>query len=141
MRKRWERRRLHRELTTLLTTKMTTVGLPDTSTYTTTKLISCLVTPPARAYGSEGWPSASTRCNPFTIRSRRKTHRISCLCSLTSSALMQRNSMWPSPISSNSAKGRIAPTQSWRSWIRRQIVRRRLRQRTAELQKELGGKY
>jgi hypothetical protein len=32
-------------------------------------------------------------------------------------------------------------TQSWRSWIRRQSVRRRLRQRTAELQKELGGKY
>jgi hypothetical protein len=41
------------ELTTVLTTTMTTVGLPDTSTYTTRELVSCLVTPPARAYGSE----------------------------------------------------------------------------------------
>jgi hypothetical protein len=46
---------LHRELTTILTTTMTTVGLPDTSTYTTRELVSLLVTPSACAYGSEGW--------------------------------------------------------------------------------------
>jgi hypothetical protein len=40
--------------TTALTTTMTTVGLPDTFTYTTTELISCLVEPSACAYGSEG---------------------------------------------------------------------------------------
>ena len=56
-----------RELTTVLTTTMTTVGLPDTSTYTTIEFVSCLVAPPACAYGSEGWgwvriPS----CRPFT---------------------------------------------------------------------------
>jgi hypothetical protein len=34
---------------------MTTVGLPDTSTYATVELASCLVMPSARAYGSEGW--------------------------------------------------------------------------------------
>jgi hypothetical protein len=44
----------HRELTTALTTTMTTVGLPDTFTYTTTELVSCLVEPSACAYGSEG---------------------------------------------------------------------------------------
>jgi len=51
----------HRELTTLLTTTMTTVGLSDTSTCTTTELVSCLVTPPARAYVSEGWEFESLR--------------------------------------------------------------------------------
>ena len=53
-RKWWECRCFHRELTTLLTTTMTTVGLPDTSTYTTLDLVSCLVAPSACAYGSEG---------------------------------------------------------------------------------------
>ena len=33
----------HREFTTALTTTMTTVGLPDTFTYTTIELVSCLV--------------------------------------------------------------------------------------------------
>src|ERR1700693_982964 len=42
----------HREFTTALTTTMTTVGLPDTFTYTTTELVSCLVEPSACAYGS-----------------------------------------------------------------------------------------
>ncbi len=32
---------------------MTTVRLPDTSTYTTIELVSCLLTTPAPAYGSE----------------------------------------------------------------------------------------
>ena len=50
----------HRELTTLLTTTMTTVGLPDASTYATIELISCLVTASARAYGSE--VSSSHEC-------------------------------------------------------------------------------
>ncbi len=40
--------------TTVLTTTMTTVGLPDTSTYTTIELISCLVAPSACTYGSKG---------------------------------------------------------------------------------------
>ena len=55
MRKRWEcaPSRYH-DLTTVLTTTMTTAGLPDASTYTTIELVSCLVTPPARVYGSEG---------------------------------------------------------------------------------------
>jgi hypothetical protein len=44
----------HRELTTVRTTTMTTVGLPDTLTYATVELASCLVTPSARAYGSKG---------------------------------------------------------------------------------------
>jgi hypothetical protein len=43
----------HHEPTTLLTTTMTTVGLPDTSTDMTLELVSCLVTPPVCAYGSE----------------------------------------------------------------------------------------
>jgi hypothetical protein len=34
---------------------MTTVGHPDTLNYATVELASCLVTSPARAYGSEGW--------------------------------------------------------------------------------------
>jgi hypothetical protein len=42
-------------LTTVLTTTMTTVRLPDTSTYTTTELVLCLVAPSACAYGSEGF--------------------------------------------------------------------------------------
>src|ERR1700740_1450424 len=50
----------HRDLTTALTT-MTTVGLPDTFTYTTTELVSCLVEPSACAYGSEGWRFESLR--------------------------------------------------------------------------------
>jgi hypothetical protein len=51
----------HRELTTALPTAMTTVGLPDTFTYTTTELVSCLVEPSACAHGSEG----SRFSNPF----------------------------------------------------------------------------
>ena len=51
----------HRELTTALTTTMTTVGLPDTFTYGTTELVSCLVEPSACAHGSEG----SRFSNPF----------------------------------------------------------------------------
>jgi hypothetical protein len=43
--KRWECRCSHDDLTTVLTTTMTTVALPDTSTYTTVELASCLVTP------------------------------------------------------------------------------------------------
>jgi hypothetical protein len=66
---------LRGELTTVLTT-MTTVRLPDTFSYTTTELLSCLVVTSACADGSEGSSSASRRCNPFRIRSRRKTHRI-----------------------------------------------------------------
>ena len=50
----------HRELTTVLTT-MTTLRLPDTPTYTTIELVSRLVTPSARAYGSEGWGFESLR--------------------------------------------------------------------------------
>jgi hypothetical protein len=34
---------------------MTTVGLPNASTYTTIELISCLVARPACAYGSKGY--------------------------------------------------------------------------------------
>jgi hypothetical protein len=45
----------HRELTTVLTTTMTTVALPDASTYMTIELVSCLVAPSACVYGSEGW--------------------------------------------------------------------------------------
>ena len=53
MRKRWDAAVSPRELTTVLTTTMTTVGLPDTSTYTTIEPVSCLVAPSACAYGSE----------------------------------------------------------------------------------------
>ena len=42
------------ELTTVPTTTITTVGLPNTLNYATVELASCLVTPSARAYGSEG---------------------------------------------------------------------------------------
>ena len=37
----------NRELTTALTTTMTTVGLPDTSAYPTLELVSCLIAPSA----------------------------------------------------------------------------------------------
>jgi hypothetical protein len=43
----------HRELATVLTTTMTTVGLPDTFTYAAGELVSCLIVSSARAYGSE----------------------------------------------------------------------------------------
>jgi hypothetical protein len=52
------------ELTTVLTTTMTTVGLPDTLNDATVELVSCLVTPSARAYGSEGWGFESLRARP-----------------------------------------------------------------------------
>jgi hypothetical protein len=51
----------HDQLTTVLTTTMTTVGLLHTSTYTTTELVSCPVVPSACAYGSEGWEFESLR--------------------------------------------------------------------------------
>jgi hypothetical protein len=51
----------HRELTTVLTTTMTTVGLADTSSYTTTELVPSLVEPSACTYGSEGWGFESLR--------------------------------------------------------------------------------
>ena len=70
MRKRWSAAVSHRELTTVLTTTMTTVGLPDTSTYTTPELVSCLVTSSARAYGSRG------RFHPLRIR-----HAVQIACS------------------------------------------------------------
>src|ERR1700736_2184535 len=44
----------HREPTTVLTTTMTTAGLPDTFTSPTRELVSSLVVPSACAYGSEG---------------------------------------------------------------------------------------
>ena len=47
---------------------MTTVRLPDTSTYTTTELVSCQVTPSARVYGSEGWEFESLRARPAQRR-------------------------------------------------------------------------
>src|SRR5271166_2170725 len=55
---------------------MTTVGLPDTFTYTTIELVSCLVVSSARAYGSEGWGFESLRAHagqwPFSVlRGRR----------------------------------------------------------------------
>jgi hypothetical protein len=52
-------------LTTGLTTTMTTVELPHAFAYTTTELVSCLVTPSARAYGSEGWGFESLRARTF----------------------------------------------------------------------------
>ena len=55
------------ELTTVLTTTMTTVALPDTSTYTTIETVSCLVTPSARAYGSEGWEFESLRAHYSSV--------------------------------------------------------------------------
>jgi hypothetical protein len=57
------------QLTTVLTTTMTTVGLPDAPNYATVELTSCLVTLPARTYGSEGLgvriPSGALRQRPF----------------------------------------------------------------------------
>jgi len=38
----------------VLTTTMTTFRLPDTLNYTTVEFTSCMFTPSARAYGSEG---------------------------------------------------------------------------------------
>jgi hypothetical protein len=51
------------ELTTILTTTKTTVGLSDTSSYTTKDVPSCLVAPSARAYGPEGWEFESLRAH------------------------------------------------------------------------------
>jgi hypothetical protein len=55
-----------------LTTTMTTVRLPDTLDYATVELASCLVTSPARAYGSQG------RLHPLCIR-----HAVQTACSET----------------------------------------------------------
>jgi len=60
----------HRELTTVLTTTMTTVGLPDTFTYAAGELVSCLIVSSARAYGSRG------RFHPLRIR-----HAVQLACS------------------------------------------------------------
>jgi hypothetical protein len=57
-----------RVLTTILTTTMTTVGLLDTHTYTTIGPLSCLVTPSACAYGSEGWGFESLRAHAVQRR-------------------------------------------------------------------------
>ena len=55
-------------LTTVLTTTMTTVRLPDTSTYTTSELVLCLVAPSACAYdqkvGDANPLARSTSQNP-----------------------------------------------------------------------------
>jgi hypothetical protein len=49
---------------------MTTAGLPDTLNYATVELASCLVTPSARAYGSQ------VRFHPLRIR-----HAVHIACS------------------------------------------------------------
>ncbi len=54
---------LRRELTTVLTTTMTTMELRDTSRYTTAGLLSCLVIRSACSYGSEGWGFESLRAH------------------------------------------------------------------------------
>src|SRR6516165_12098777 len=54
---------------------MTTVGLPATSTYTTIGLVSCLVTPPARAYGSEGWGFESLRARSLPAKTACRSAR------------------------------------------------------------------
>lgn len=45
---------LSRELTTFVTTTTTTAGLTDAFSSTMRELVSCLVTPSACVYGSEG---------------------------------------------------------------------------------------
>ena len=47
---------------------MTTVGLPDTSTYTATELVSCLVVSSACAYGSKGNGVEALRARPAQSR-------------------------------------------------------------------------
>ena len=83
----------HHALTTGLTTPLTTAGLPDASTYTTIELISCLVTPPARAYGSEGWQFGSVWARPHVGISRVPRSRLdppAC------ERICERNAMqWP----------------------------------------------
>ena len=51
-------------------------------------------------------PGAATHSE--SSHAGKQTGPDACLCSLTSSALMQRNSMLPSPFRRNSSKGRIA---------------------------------
>jgi hypothetical protein len=83
----------HHALTTGLTTPLTTAGLPDASTYTTIELISCLVTLPARAYGSEGWQFGSVWARPHVGISRVPRSRLdppAC------ERICERNAMqWP----------------------------------------------
>src|SRR6267378_2185590 len=68
MRKRWECRCFAPfRLTTVLTTTMTTVGLPDTSTDTARELASCLLAQSACAYGSR------VRFHPLRIRHAART--------------------------------------------------------------------
>jgi hypothetical protein len=56
----------------MMTTMMTTVRLPGTLNYATVELASCLATPSARAYGSEGWGFES-------LRARYQKHRFTCV--------------------------------------------------------------
>jgi hypothetical protein len=56
---------------------MTTVGLADTSTYTTMELISRLVAISACTYGSEGWGFES-------LRARRRSEALSVIVEGTS---------------------------------------------------------
>ena len=49
---------------------MTTFRLPDTLNYTTVEFTSCLVTPSAHAYGSEGWEFESRRARRVQMRRR-----------------------------------------------------------------------
>jgi hypothetical protein len=54
-------------LMTVLTTTMTIFGLPDTPNKATVKHASRVVTPSARAYGSEGWGIESLRARAENI--------------------------------------------------------------------------
>src|ERR1700758_2642645 len=54
---------------------MTTAGLPDTSTYTTRELVSCLVARSACAYGSEGWGFESLQARAAEARAAQRRFR------------------------------------------------------------------
>ena len=87
----------NRELTTALTTTMTTVGLPDTSTHTTIELESCLFAPSARAYGSKGRLAAR----------RQPTHQYDGALDITGDHIGAAQWHWPtSPGPSNQRSGR-----------------------------------
>jgi hypothetical protein len=76
---------------------MTTVGLRDTSTYTTVELVSCLVTPPARAYGSKGRLAAR----------RQPTDQYDGALDITGDHIGAAQWHWPtSPGTSNQRSGR-----------------------------------
>ena len=102
---------------------MTTDGLPDTFTYTTTESVSRLVAPSTCAYGSEGWGFESLRARLKNIGSP-ALRRISLCAAITSKAPIMSAANSSASAAGNGTERRsrlfgvrakqVKPTTNWR---------------------------